>query len=76
MMVGQKRSHTQMQEDPIHDTTINGDSETQALDKLLDMSYHAEEANNDEATDDFTKLQRIEKMIADKSLSKHDRRLL
>ena len=40
------------------------------------MSYHAEEANNNEVTDDYVKLQRIEKMIADKSLSKHDRRLL
>mmetsp|Transcript_71665 Transcript_71665/g.99225 ORF Transcript_71665/g.99225 Transcript_71665/m.99225 type:complete len:93 (+) Transcript_71665:207-485(+) len=77
MMVGQKRSHAQTQEDPFNDAINNGDSETQALDKLLEISYNAEEVNNNnEATDDFTKLQRIEKMIADKSLSKHDRRLL
>ena len=28
MMVGQKRSHTRMQEDPNNDAIINGDSET------------------------------------------------
>ena len=43
------------------------------MNQLLDSSSNADQ---DEATDDFTKLQRIEKMIQDKSLSKHDRRLL